>query len=426
MAEEQSGGGIPVGSSVGRSSRARSSLGRSSPGQPSPDGISLGDLAVRFGCDLKGDPAGVVRRVATLGNAGPDALTFLANPSYRSQLSSTRAGAVILKRELAGECPVAVLVADVPSAAYARMAAVLHPPPVFEQGVHASAVVAPTASIEPSAHIAANVVIGEDVTICAAAVVGAGCVIGPRCRLGAATRLHANVTLVEDVRLGARCIVHSGAVIGSDGFGNARDSEAWIKVPQVGGVTVGATYSLGRDTASVGGPAATNCPGEAADSRQCRQWTALVKYDTPSFGLAASHDVLHGGPRVRPAWIAWNTRRPPLDDAVGLQLVHAAGDAALAAVIVERHHGARRARARRHRGGGRRRDGHDPPGAAPAGDRPGRGGWSRRGGLRDGPRPTVRGRRGTGCRAGAGGVERVVGRAVGIRGALHSGRSVCR
>jgi predicted porin len=63
-----------------------------------------------------------------------------------------------------------------------------------------------------------------------------------------------------------------------------------------GGVTVGATYSLGRDTASVGGPAATNCPGEAADSRQCRQWTALVKYDTPSFGLAASHDVLHGGP----------------------------------------------------------------------------------------------------------------------------------
>ncbi|WP_280155122.1 porin [Piscinibacter sp. XHJ-5] len=62
------------------------------------------------------------------------------------------------------------------------------------------------------------------------------------------------------------------------------------------GVTVGATYSLGRDTASIGGPAATSCPGEAADSRQCRQWTALLKYDAPSFGVAASHDVMHGGP----------------------------------------------------------------------------------------------------------------------------------
>jgi predicted porin len=62
------------------------------------------------------------------------------------------------------------------------------------------------------------------------------------------------------------------------------------------GLTVGATYSLGRDTASSGGPAATNCPGEAADKKQCRQWTAVLKYDAPSFGMALSHDVMHGGP----------------------------------------------------------------------------------------------------------------------------------
>jgi len=65
------------------------------------------------------------------------------------------------------------------------------------------------------------------------------------------------------------------------------------------GVTVGATYSLGRDTASVGGPAATNCAGESgADSKQCRQWTALLKYDAASFGAALSHDVMHGGPNA--------------------------------------------------------------------------------------------------------------------------------
>jgi predicted porin len=72
------------------------------------------------------------------------------------------------------------------------------------------------------------------------------------------------------------------------------NSIAWLGT--FGGVTTGATYSLGRDTAAVGGPAATNCPGEATDGRQCRQWSALLKYDAPSFGAALSHDVMRGGP----------------------------------------------------------------------------------------------------------------------------------
>lgn len=77
---------------------------------------------------------------------------------------------------------------------------------------------------------------------------------------------------------------------------NAINDNAIGYLGRFGGATVGATYSLGRDTASVGGPAATNCPGEAADSRQCRQWTALLKYDAAAFGVAASHDVMNGGP----------------------------------------------------------------------------------------------------------------------------------
>jgi len=83
---------------------------------------------------------------------------------------------------------------------------------------------------------------------------------------------------------------------------------AWLGT--FSGVTVGATYSLGRDTASVGGPAATNCPGEAADSRQCRQWSALLKYDTSSFGAALSHDVMRGGPGA-----AFGLTRPEDSDA---------------------------------------------------------------------------------------------------------------
>jgi UDP-3-O-[3-hydroxymyristoyl] glucosamine N-acyltransferase len=211
-------------------------------------GVSLGDLAVRFGCELKGDPAAIVRRVATLANAEADALTFFANPSYRDQLRATRAGAVILASDDVEACPVATLVAGDPYAVYARAAALLHPPAAFEPGIHPSAVVAGSATIAPSAHVGATAVIGDEVTVGDYVAIGPGCFIGPRCRLGAWTRLHANVSLVEDVSVGARCIVHPGAVIGSDGFGNARDSEGWIKVPQVGGVLIGDDVEIGANT----------------------------------------------------------------------------------------------------------------------------------------------------------------------------------
>lgn len=210
--------------------------------------VSLGNLAVRFGCDLRGDPAAIVSRVATLVNAGPDALTFFANPSYRDQLRTTRAGAVILRSDDAGACPVASLVAEDPYAVYARAAALLHPPPAFEPGIHPSAVVAGSATIAPTAHIGANAVLGDEVTVGDYVVIGPGCFVGARCRLGSSTRLHANVTLVEDVQVGARCIVHPGAVIGSDGFGNARGSDGWIKVPQIGGVVIGDDVEIGANT----------------------------------------------------------------------------------------------------------------------------------------------------------------------------------
>lgn len=213
-----------------------------------PVRVSLGDLAVRFGCDLRGDPAGTVTRVATLADAEPDALTFLANPAYRDRLRLTRAGAVILKKEHVEACPVAALVAEDPYAVYARAAALLHPPPAFEAGVHPSAVVAATATIAPTAHVGAAAVIGDDAEVGDHVLIGPGCFVGPRCRLGPSTRLHANVTLVEDVRIGARCIVHPGAVIGSDGFGNARDADGWIKVPQVGGVLIGDDVEIGANT----------------------------------------------------------------------------------------------------------------------------------------------------------------------------------
>jgi UDP-3-O-[3-hydroxymyristoyl] glucosamine N-acyltransferase len=92
-------------------------------------------------------------------------------------------------------------------------------------------------------------VIGDNCAVGDGAIIGPGCVIANDCRVGAGTRLVANVTLGADVHVGLRCIVHPGAVIGSDGFGNAMSETGWVKVPQVGGVRIGDDVEIGSNTA---------------------------------------------------------------------------------------------------------------------------------------------------------------------------------
>ena len=210
---------------------------------------SLGELATEFGCDLVGDPDTRVDRVATLANASPQSIGFLANPAYRTQLLTTKAAAVVLAETDVEDCPVAALISTDPYATYARIAGALHPPEAHAPGVHSSAVVHDSATVSNSAHISANAVVGEDCSIADGVYVGSGCVLGKRCSVGANSQLLSNVSLVEDVRIGERTIIHSGAVIGSDGFGHARHESAWIKVPQVGGVVVGNDVEIGANTA---------------------------------------------------------------------------------------------------------------------------------------------------------------------------------
>ncbi len=210
--------------------------------------ISLGELATRFGCDLDGDPDTRIDRVAPLDDAGPGALSFLANSQLKHQLSSTRATAVIVRATDADDCPVAALVADDPYAAYARMAAIIHPLPPLRPGVHASAVVDASSTVADSAEIAAHSYVGADCVIGDNVYVGPGSVVGPGCSVGDGSRLVAKVTLARNVRLGARVLIHPGAVIGSDGFGNAMTPEGWLKVPQVGGVTIGDDVEIGANS----------------------------------------------------------------------------------------------------------------------------------------------------------------------------------
>ena len=210
--------------------------------------ISLGELARKFACELIGDPEVIIDGVGSLSNAGPNTLSFLSSPAFKKQLSSTKAAAVILRADDAKDSPTAVLVDDNPYTCYARMAAVLHPPPAYEPGVHPTAVVAPTASVATSAHIAAHTVVQDGAVIGENSYIGPGAVVGPNCVIGDNCRLLANVTFVRNVIIGARCIFHSGSVIGSDGFGNAMTPEGWVKVPQVGGVRIGNDVEVGSCT----------------------------------------------------------------------------------------------------------------------------------------------------------------------------------
>jgi UDP-3-O-[3-hydroxymyristoyl] glucosamine N-acyltransferase len=211
--------------------------------------ISLGELARQFDWKLLGDADVQVASVASLRNAGPEALSFLSGAAFKKQLSATSAAAVILREADAGDCPTASLVHNNPYACYARIAAFLHPSPAIQPGIHASANIAPSATISPSAQIAAHVHIGDRSTVGDSTYIGPGCVIGPDCVIGDNGRMLANVTLVHKVAIGNRFIIHSGVVIGSDGFGNAMTPDGWVKVPQLGGVRIGDDVEIGANTA---------------------------------------------------------------------------------------------------------------------------------------------------------------------------------
>ncbi len=210
--------------------------------------VTLRELASLYDCDLDGDGETVVNRVATLSGAGADSVTFLANPHFRSQLRGTRAAAVILQEQHREDCPVASLVSANPYATYARVAAFLHPPHDIEPAVHATAAIAGDAIVAESARIGPQVVVGSASIVGEGAVIGAGCVIGADVRIGAGSRLLARVTVLDGVTVGERCVIHAGAVIGSDGFGFAEDEGRWVKVPQLGGVTIGDDVEIGANT----------------------------------------------------------------------------------------------------------------------------------------------------------------------------------
>ena len=210
--------------------------------------FSLAELAGRFGGTVLGDAAVRIRQVAPLETAGPGELSFLTNRKYQKLLSTTRAAAVLVSEDSADAARLPRIICTNPYASYARIAALINPEVRPAAGIHAKAVVDAQASVAVSASVGPGAVIEKGAQIGEGVVLGANCFVGQGARIGADSRLHPNVTIYHDCVIGERVILHSGVVIGADGFGMAMDEGRWLKIPQIGRVVIGNDVEVGAST----------------------------------------------------------------------------------------------------------------------------------------------------------------------------------
>jgi UDP-3-O-[3-hydroxymyristoyl] glucosamine N-acyltransferase len=210
--------------------------------------LTAQDLALRIGATLVGRAELPLSGVAALDLAGPEHLSFLASPKYAGRLKSSKAGAVIVSDPTLAPERVQLVSADPYLALRGALLAFHRLVPDIAPGISPHAHVDATAIIDPSAEIQAGAVACAGATVGPGACVGAGSYIGKGCVVGEGCYLYPRVTLYADVRLGQRVIVHSGAVLGADGFGFARSPEGALKIPQVGGVVIGNDVEIGANT----------------------------------------------------------------------------------------------------------------------------------------------------------------------------------
>ena len=205
------------------------------------------DAAIPGKVEVRGDGEIEITGLGPIDTATSGQITHLSAAAYRRFLAETKATAVLLRETDAADClaPAVVVVPD-PYLAFALVSQLFDDSPRLPAGVDATATVHPEAKLDPSAavgawaSVAAHVVLGPRVEI------GAGARVGEGTCIGADSVVHPNATLYHGVTLGERCVIHSGAVIGADGFGFAPDeSGRWVAIAQLGGVTLGNDVVVG-------------------------------------------------------------------------------------------------------------------------------------------------------------------------------------
>lgn len=210
--------------------------------------FTLAQLAEFLSAKIQGDPSIEVTAIVPLQAATAGQISFLDNPKYRRFLPETKASAVILSEEMAEKSPCAALIVPNPYLAYAMTATLFDDKPQTKPGIHPSAVIGAHCDIDASVSIGANVVISDYVKIGKNTVIQPGCVINHDVEIGNNCWIWPNVTIYHGTRIGDRVIIHSGAVIGSDGFGFAFHQGQYHKIPQIGAVRIGNDVEIGAST----------------------------------------------------------------------------------------------------------------------------------------------------------------------------------
>lgn len=208
---------------------------------------TAGELAKYLGAALTGDANATISGVASPGRARPEDVIYAASAKHQGEAAASAARCVIASRgaRFAGKT---VLEADDPKFAFAKAAEWLLPKPAPEQEIHRAAIVAPSAVVAASASVGPFAVIEDGVQIGAGSHVGAFCFIGRDARVGENCMLHPRVTLYPGAQIGNHVEIHSGAVIGADGFGYVYGEGRHWKFPQIGGVQIGDDVEIGANT----------------------------------------------------------------------------------------------------------------------------------------------------------------------------------
>jgi len=210
--------------------------------------LTLEQLAIEVRGEVSGDPAAKVNNVATIKNAVAGQITFLSLKGLRKYLSDTQATAVILRKEDLDACKTNAIIVDNPLLAYARIATLITSSNEISPTIHPTALIDTETLIHESVSIGPYSVIEKGVEIGKGCQIGSHCFIGENVFLSSHVRLHNNVSVLKACKIGERTIIHPGAVIGADGFGNANDQGHWVKIPQLGAVIIGSNVEIGANT----------------------------------------------------------------------------------------------------------------------------------------------------------------------------------
>ena len=206
------------------------------------------ELAAFLQAPFEGDGERVLRKAAALEDAGPEDLSFVSGNRAAKLAETSVAACLLVPADFDNPDQRCVIRTPHPRAAVARAITKLHPKIEAVPGVHPSAVMGPGAVIEPGAHIGPLVSIGAGVRVGAGSSIAAGCVIGDYVVIGEKCTLHPNVTLYPDVTLGDEVVLHSGCVIGADGFGYVLTDGIYENFPQIGRVEIGDRVEIGANS----------------------------------------------------------------------------------------------------------------------------------------------------------------------------------